>query len=111
ILAFDPNLSGHPRTRDDVIHPVHRAQERALAAARRTDERRDQLGWQLHGDVEQRLVRSVEEGHVLDIDGRRMRLDWGPGRARLHAAWAVRGRGWFRRGRGREVRIAWGHGG
>jgi hypothetical protein len=65
------------RARDDVVHPVQRPQERALAAARRPDERRHLLGRDLRRDVEERLLAAVEERqprHVdrhLDHSGRR----------------------------------------
>ncbi len=50
--------SGHRRSpsarRDQVVHPVEAAQERALAASRRADERRDEVAGDVDVDVLQR---------------------------------------------------------
>ena len=43
-LAVDQHRALDARRRNDVVHPVQRAQERALAAARRADERGHEIG-------------------------------------------------------------------
>src|SRR3546814_5603082 len=44
ILAVERDAAGHPRARDRIVHPVERAQEGRLAAARGADEGGDQIG-------------------------------------------------------------------
>ena len=39
VLAVEQHLPGDPAARGHLVHPVERAQERGLAAARRTDQR------------------------------------------------------------------------
>ena len=71
VLAIDLDQSLDPGPGDDVVHPVERAQERALAASRRADEGRDDVGAQLDGDVLEGALLSVVEVQVVDVD-----LDW-----------------------------------
>ena len=66
--AVDEHGALDARARDDVVHPVQRAEERALAAARRADERRDEIRAELDRDVVQRLLRAVVEVHAADVD-------------------------------------------
>ena len=78
VLAVDQHLAGDARAGNGVVHPVQRAQERALAAPGRSDERGHQIGAELRGDVEERLLRSVEERHAVDVDGHGMGVDRRP---------------------------------
>ena len=81
VPAFDDDLSLDPRPRDDVVHPVQGAQERALAAARRPDEGRHQVRRDLDGDVFERPLRAVEEVQALDVDRDGVIRGRRPGRA------------------------------
>ena len=64
VLAVDLDVSLDARARDDVVHPVERAQERALAAARRPDERRDQVRRDVDRDCLERPLGAVVEVQV-----------------------------------------------
>ena len=77
VVPVDQHLPLDPRAGDDVVHPVERAQERALAAARRADERRDHIRLDANRDVLERPLRAVIETQVPDVDER------GPVRHRL----------------------------
>ena len=57
-----------PHAIDEVVHAVEIAQQRRLAAAGRADEGGDLPLRDVHRDVEKRLLRSVAEGEVLDLD-------------------------------------------
>ena len=57
--------------RDDVVHPVERAEERGLAAARRTDEGGDLVRRILREMSCEHPVRAVIEVHAGDVDLRR----------------------------------------
>ena len=78
VLAVDQDVAFHARAGDDVVHPVQRAQERALAAAGRADERRDLVGVQADRDVVQHLGGAVIEVEVVDPDLDRGVLALGP---------------------------------
>ena len=54
-----------PGSVDCVVHSVQHADEGALAAARRADERRHAAFGDVHRDVEQGLLIPVEEVQVL----------------------------------------------
>ena len=56
--------------RDQVVHPVDRAQQRALAAARRPDERRDPVRRDVERDVLHGPERAVEEAEILELEDR-----------------------------------------
>src|SRR5690606_22677540 len=66
--ALEPNLSFVTYTRDQVVHPVDRAQECGLPAARRADERGDLARWHLHGDLVEGLLFTVPEGESIRYD-------------------------------------------
>ena len=89
VPPFDDDLSLDPRPGDDVVHPVQGPQERALAAAGRTDEGRHQVRRDLDGDVLERPLRTVEEIQVFDVDrdwqirGRRLRSTCGSRQRRV----------------------------
>src|SRR5204863_8514143 len=64
---------------NDVVHPVQRANEGALAAPGWTDERGHHVRADLNGDVLQRTLLAVEERQVLDIDLERLEVCGGRG--------------------------------
>ena len=68
VAAADADPPFDPRPGNDVVHPVQRAQERALAAAGRTDERGDQVRPELDRDVFERPLVAVEEREAVDVD-------------------------------------------
>jgi hypothetical protein len=61
VLAVEDNLSGRPLARVERIHPIQRAQQRRLAAARRTDECRHPALGDVEIDVLESMEFSVEE--------------------------------------------------
>ena len=67
---------------DHVVHAVEPAQERALAATRRTDERRHEIGLNPDGDVLQGPRRAVVEVHPLRFDLARAGVGHGRDEAR-----------------------------
>jgi len=68
-LDHDPPF--HTRPGDDVVHPVERAQERALAAPGRPDERRHQVFGNLDVDRFEGALRAVEKVECFNRDRRR----------------------------------------
>ena len=68
VAAVDQHLAFDARARDDVVHPVQRAQERALAAAGRPDECGDDVRLDADRDVLERALRAVVE---IQARGRR----------------------------------------
>src|SRR6185503_14072112 len=72
VTAVEHHLTGHLLARIEVVDAVEDAQQRGLAAARRTDEGRNGLVAQLEVDALQRLeaVRVIEVDVTdLDLDG------------------------------------------
>ena len=55
-----------PCARDEVVHPVEAADERALAAAGRADHRGDQVAVDVEADAREREVRAVGDAEVVD---------------------------------------------
>ncbi len=68
VLAIDLDAPLQAGARNRVVHPVERAEQRALAAAGRPDERGDQARRDVEGHVEQRLLLAVEEVRPADAD-------------------------------------------
>jgi hypothetical protein len=54
--------------RHDVVHPVERAEERALAASGRPNERRHDVGLERDGDIAQRALLAVVEVQADNVD-------------------------------------------
>ena len=74
VLVVHLERAGDLHVVDQVVHPVQASQQRRLAASRRTDERGCLPVVDVQRDVEERLLRPVEEVGVLDSDGDRMRF-------------------------------------
>ena len=72
VVTIDQHAALDPCAGDDVVHPVERAQKRALPAARRPDEGRHQLGGDADADVLQSALRPVIEAEVLDVYAHRV---------------------------------------
>src|SRR5437868_214873 len=70
VLAVVPDRSGLLETRDEVVHPVEAADVRALAAARRPDDGRDEVLVDLHRDVLDRRLRAVDRVERFDLKDR-----------------------------------------
>src|SRR5439155_27352045 len=68
ILAVVKHLALDTRAGDQVVHPVEAADERALAAARRPDERRHEVAVDLDADVLDRDRASITDGEVPDVE-------------------------------------------
>src|SRR6202165_2904613 len=66
-LFVEKDLAHGASRRDQVVHPIEDAQEGALAAARRSDDRGDPLLRDLEADVLERLVLAVIEGEPVDL--------------------------------------------
>jgi hypothetical protein len=81
VTAVDAHRSLDPRARDDVVHPVERAQERRLAAAGRPDERGHVIRQHLDRHALQDPIVAIIEIHVGDVDLRARR------RTRLRRRW------------------------
>src|SRR5262245_61922422 len=74
VLAVVEDLAFYPGIRDQVVHPVETADERALAATRRADQRRDQVAVDLEVDALDGESLAVAHGEVTDVEHRlRMR--------------------------------------
>ena len=73
VVAVDEDLALDAGARDDVVHPVQRPQERALAAARRPDEGRHEVRADANRDRLERPLRAVEEVQVASLDDGRPR--------------------------------------
>src|SRR5690606_8035034 len=75
VLALEDGLAFDARARDQIIHPVEAAQQCALAAAGRTDERDDAPVRDRDRDVLHRTRLAVEHGQLprlqLDVAWRR----------------------------------------
>jgi hypothetical protein len=77
----DEDAPFDPGVRDDVVHPVQRAQKGALAAAGRSDERGHHVRLNAHRDAVQRAGGAVIEVHLVRFDLAGTRMDLGrPGR-------------------------------
>src|SRR5262249_38500479 len=79
VLAVEQYLALGALARIEVVHAVEHAQQRGLAAAGRTDERRHLLLVERKRDALQRLALAIEEIEMLDRDlgGERRRIDGG----------------------------------
>ena len=75
VRTVELDLAGDARGRDRVVHAVQAAQEGRLAAARRTDERRDAIFVNVDRDVLQRLLLAVVN---VDAAGAHLRFALGP---------------------------------
>ena len=62
------HLSVDAGTRDQVVHPVEAADERALAAARWSDQRGDDIAVNVEVDVLHRYRRAVTHREVSDVE-------------------------------------------
>ena len=71
VAAVDEDLAFDARPGNDVVHPVQRAQERALPAAGRPDERGDEVRLDADRDVLERPLRAVVEIQIANVDDRR----------------------------------------
>src|SRR5262249_20215555 len=93
----------HREAGDEVVHPVEAADERALAAARRADDRGDEVLVDLHRYVLHGRLAAVDRIEALDVEDpleplarrerRPLRLDLHGGldrSGRLHMAWNLR---------------------
>src|SRR2546421_1080642 len=81
-LALEQDVARVAGVRDQLIQPVHRAQEGALAAARRSDQGGHGTPRNGDRDVEQRLGRAVPEAVGPDVEngrGDRRGTDGRPG--------------------------------
>src|SRR5581483_4319363 len=68
VVAVEPHLAARLLLRIERVHAVERAQQRRLAAARRTDERRHLARRDREIDVLQRLEAAVVEVEVAHLD-------------------------------------------
>ncbi len=62
--------------RDQVVHPVEAADERALAAARRPDDRGDEVLVDVHRDVLDRRLAAVQRIEAVDVEDPLEPLAW-----------------------------------
>ena len=117
VLVVESDLPGDPGSGDQVVHPVEAAQDRALAAARRADQRRDLSAPDGQGDVPDGLVVAVEDAHVAHLEDRAdVRADLaaaggglGGHEGGLLACGGRTGDAWSRRGHGPFGRRCHGH--
>ena len=65
IDAGEPNVARDAAAGDEIIHAIQRAQKRGFPAARRADERRDSVSFDIQGNILQRLVVAVEKVDVF----------------------------------------------
>src|SRR4029450_9095893 len=70
VLAVVEDGSLDLRPWDDVVHPVQAADERALSAARRADDRGHLVLLDLERDVAERKPAVVAHGEVADLEDR-----------------------------------------
>jgi hypothetical protein len=78
------DLAFYDRARDHVVHAVEAADERALAAAGRPDERRHRVPADVERDPAERERPAVPDGQLLDLKDGLSRLDVGrAGRGQL----------------------------
>ena len=68
VLAVQFEAALDVRAGDHLVHPVDRAQEGRLAAARRADQRRHRLRPDRHGDTLYGQERPVVDVEVLGLD-------------------------------------------
>ena len=95
-LAVEADLALHPGAGDQVVHPVEAAQQRALAAARRADQRGDLVAGDVDRDVLERQRRPVPDREAARSRAR-------PGRPSGGAGAAASGGGGARRTRVSET--------
>src|SRR5262249_24626154 len=68
VLPVVEQLPVHLRAGHEVVHAVQAADEGALAAARRADERRDQVAVDLEVDTADRGGWAVRDGEIVDVE-------------------------------------------
>ncbi len=101
VLAVDEDFAGHVGAGDQLVQPVQAAQKRRFAAAARTDDGGDRARRNLERDVDDGVLRAVENIDAAGVHRRHHGRSAGRGAAGRNGAPAGR--------RGRGIRRRMGH--